>query len=132
MVESSIFLMKAQENLQAAQLCHDHGLHNACASRAYYGMFQAAAAILIARGFAFDSKKHLDHAQVQSLFANELINRRKIFQGRFKSYLYDAEFLRGVADYKTISISHTQAKRQMHKAKEFIDAIKKELHHDQS
>lgn len=126
-MEFAIFLTKAQENQEAAQLCLSHGLYNACAARAYYAMFQAAVAILLAQGFVFEPRKHLDHAQIQSLFANELINRRKVFQGKFKSYLYDAEFLRAIADYKAIPISQAQANRQMQKLREFIAAIQKEI-----
>ncbi|MCL4706872.1 HEPN domain-containing protein [bacterium] len=126
-MEFAVFLTKARENQEAAQLCRSHGLYNACAARAYYAMFQAAVAILLAQGFIFEHRKHLDHAQIQSLFANELINRRKIFQSKFRSYLYDASFLRAIADYKAISISQAQANRQMQKLQEFIAAIQQEI-----
>ena len=35
-------MAKAQESLQAAELCHKAGLYNSSVSRAYYAMFQAA------------------------------------------------------------------------------------------
>jgi uncharacterized protein (UPF0332 family) len=94
-------------------------------------MFHAAVAILLAHGFKFEQKKHLDHSKVLSAFANEFINRKKVFKNKFRSYLYDAELLRGIADYKTIPISQKQTKRQLNKAVEFLDNINKEIHDDQ-
>jgi len=128
-VEAFLFLSKALENLSAAQLCQQNSLYNACANRAYFAMFQAAVAILLSKGFSFDPKKHFDHAQIQSLFANELIHRRKILQNKFKSYLQEAEAVRGKADYSIAAISQNKAKRQLGKAEEFIEVLRKEISH---
>ena len=42
---------RAQESLQAAQLCLQTGLVNSAVSRAYYAMFQAAQVALEQAGF---------------------------------------------------------------------------------
>jgi uncharacterized protein (UPF0332 family) len=91
-------------------------------------MLQAAISILFAKGFK-PIQTHCDHKRVQSMFADELINRRKIMQSKFRSYLSDGQSVRAIADYETEMISQTKAGRHMRKAKEFIDAIKMEIQH---
>lgn len=63
MHDFSVFWMKADENLKATQLCFENGLYNACANRAYYAMYHAAIAILIAIGFP-PTQKQIDHSWV--------------------------------------------------------------------
>jgi len=126
MLDFSSFWIKADENLKAAQLCFDSGFYNACANRAYYSVFHAAVAILIAKGFP-PTQKHIDHGWVQSNFVGELINRRKILQSKFKSYLQDAQMIRNDSDYKILLISQKIAKRQLSKSIELFTAIKEEI-----
>ncbi len=90
------FLNKTKENLTAAQVCFENGLFNACANRAYYAALQAAIAALAHKGIRRDK---IDHGQVQADFSNELINRRKIYPAKLKSYLPDIQFVRNKADY---------------------------------
>lgn len=129
MYDFSIFWTKADENLKATQLCFDNGFYNACANRGYYSMYHAAIAILIARGFP-PTQKHIDHGWVQSVFARELINRKKIFQSKFRRYLFDSQIIRNDADYDEMSINKKTAKRQLNGCREFIDIIKQELRND--
>ena len=131
MLDFSSFWSKADENLKAAQLCFDNGFYNACANRGYYSMYHAAIAILIARGFP-PTQKHIDHGWVQSVFARELINRKKIFQGKVRRYLFDSQEVRNDADYKNIMISKKTANRQLLKSTEFISVIKVEVEHAKS
>jgi len=126
MYDYSVFWTKASENLKATQLCFDNGLYNACANRAYYAMYHAAIAILIAKGFP-PTQKQIDHGWVQSTFARELINRRKIMPNALKAYLSDAQIFRNNADYRDIMISQKTANRQVRKSQEFIDKIEMEL-----
>ena len=126
MLDFSSFWNKADENLKAAQLCFDNGFYNACANRAYYCMFHAAIAILIIKEFP-PTQKHIDHGWVQSNFVGELINRRKILQSKFKSYLQDAQMVRNDADYKILLISKKVAKRQLSKSIELLAAVKEEI-----
>ncbi len=128
-MEAAIFFTKSEENLTAAQLCLQNGLFNASANRAYYAMFQAAVAILLTRGITFDPKQHLDHALIRSLFSNEFIHRKKVFQRKYASSLYDALALRILADYQTTTISARKARQLLLRAEEFIHIIKAEFGH---
>ncbi len=128
-MEIYAFFTKVEENLSAARLCHANGLFNASANRAYYAMLQAAIALLWKKGFEFDPRKHFNHAQIQSLFAGELIHRRKVIAGKFKSYLPDAQTTRGIADYEAVLVSQKRSLGQMTKASEFITALKREIYH---
>jgi len=118
------FLNKAKENLTAAQVCFDNGLFNACANRAYYSALQAAIAALAHRGIKRDK---IDHGQVQADFSSELINRRKIYPSKFKSYLPDIQFVRNQADYSGENVSKQRAAKRLSMTYEFTDFIKKEL-----
>jgi len=131
MYDFSVFWTKASENLKAAQLCFDNGFYNACANRAYYAMYHAAIAILIEKGF-HPTQKQIDHGWVQSVFARELINRQKVFQGKFRRYLLDSQEVRNDADYKNIMVSKKTANRQLLKSTEFISAITVEVKNAES
>ncbi len=53
-----VFLKKSEESLNAAQSCFEQEYYNSCVNRAYYAMFQAAAAALFKSGsiyFFFES-----------------------------------------------------------------------------
>lgn len=117
------FFDKAEENLRAAQICFDSGLYNACANRAYYAALHAAVAALAHRGIKRDK---IDHGQVQADFSGELINRRKIYPAKMKSYLYDMQLVRNKADYSQDNITQQRAGRWFAKIKELIGLIKKE------
>jgi uncharacterized protein (UPF0332 family) len=79
-----IFFEKAEQSLQSAQILFENGCYDDSASRAYYAAFQAAIAALAKFGFTNDDN---DHKWVQSLFARELIHRKKVFPGKFAPYL---------------------------------------------
>lgn len=128
-MEATTFFTKSEENLTAARLCFESGLFNAGANRAYYAIFQAAVAILMKRGFALEQSKHIEHTKVQSLFANELIHRKKVLGNRFKTCLPNAQTLRNVADYRAVEIGQRKSRNQLLQAEEFINAIKKEFNH---
>ncbi len=126
-MEAAVFFTKSEENLTAARLCLQNGLCNASANRAYYAMFQAAATLLMERGIDLSGRKQLDHAPLQSLFANELIHRRKILNSKFKSYLPDAQTIRNAADYQAVVVSKKKANRLLAQAEEFVKAINEVL-----
>ncbi len=117
-------LSKAKENLGAAQNCIDNGFYNACANRTYYAAFQAAIAALADKGIRSDKNSH---TWVQAAFSEELIRKRKIYPGKLKSYLMNMQIVRNQADYTRKQISKKIASRQVTKAKEFVEAIMKEL-----
>ncbi len=117
-------LYKAKENLAAAQVCFDNGLFNACANRAYYSALQAAVAALAHRGIKRDK---IDHGQVQADFSSELINRRKIYPAKLKSYLPDIQFVRNKADYTDQNVGKKTVSQLLLKVKEIYGLIEKEI-----
>jgi uncharacterized protein (UPF0332 family) len=118
------FLNKAEENLTAAQICFDNGLYNACANRAYYAALHAAIAALAHRGIRRDK---IDHGQVQADFSNELINRRKIYPAKLKSYLPDIQFVRNKADYTDGNVGRKVVSQLLSKVREMSGLIEKEV-----
>jgi len=127
-MDHQAWISKAIENLAAAQLCFDHGYFNACANRLYYAMFHAAVATLVKNGILPPSDE-VGHYWVQNNFSGQLIHRRKIFSGKFKSYLSDIYWVRVRADYKTGFVSKKVASQELKKANEFINLINSELSH---
>ncbi len=120
LIVSQEFLQKAEENLQAAHLLLENGLYNAATNRAYYAAFQEA--VFALESFGVQSGT-LTHISVQALFNGELVNRRKIFPARVRSFLVELQYNRNKADYETTHISKTVAARQFAKAKEFVKMI---------
>lgn len=118
------FLTKARENLQAAEILFEHRLYNAAVNRAYYAAFQAAIAALADQGIVIERQSH---AAIQANFATELIQRRKRYAGHFRAYLMGLQSVRDDADYKLQSVSSRVTRRQLTKAKEFVEAIVREL-----
>ena len=69
-------MAKAEESLNAAELCYAQGFYNSSTNRAYYAMFQAAQVALETAGFM---RPEWSHAGLHATFANELTRRRKQF-----------------------------------------------------
>lgn len=117
------FTAKAMENLEAAELLCDHGMYNACANRTYYAALHAAVAALAHAGLEIG---RIRHEAIQSQFNRELIHRRKVYPSRMKSDLLILQAARDDADYRTKAVSKKLAVRQLGRAKQYIEAIRKE------
>ncbi len=128
-MEYKIFLNKARENFAAADICLQHGYHNASANRAYYAMFQAAIAVLIHKGFALPPDK-IGHDWVQATFARGLTKQQKVFPRTFAAYLPDAQEIRNRADYSFAEVSKALCNSQFTKTKSFLEAVLKEFPHE--
>jgi uncharacterized protein (UPF0332 family) len=116
------FWEKAQENLKAAEVLFEQRLYNASANRSYYAALQAAITALAEIGITTD---RISHEAAQATFATELIHRRKRYASHLKSYLITLHAVRNDADYGVTSISKKVAARQLKKAREFIEEIRK-------
>jgi len=92
-------------------------------------MFQAGVAALIKNGFALPDKK-IGHDWLQASFSEQLIQRRKIFSAKFRSFLPAAYRARALADYEPSSISKKIANSELKNAKEFVHAINLEVSND--
>lgn len=118
------FFAKAKENLRASQILFDNDLFNASVNRAYYAAYQAAIAGLANIGITNPKN---DHKWVQATFNRELINRRKKYPSKFRSYLVDMQTNRNQADYTEEFLGKKLAKQQFRNAKEFVKTIEKGL-----
>ncbi len=124
----SVFSEKADENLNAAILCFKKEYYNSCVNRAYYAMFQIAAAILFKSGHRPKSKK-IGHDWVQAEFTRLFVRRRKQFP-HLKNFLNEVQKLRDTADYSFEKISKKKARRVLEKAKTFVGQVSEEVTDD--
>jgi uncharacterized protein (UPF0332 family) len=113
-----LFKNKALENIKIAEIAFDNDCFNASANRAYYSAFHAAIAAIYSIGI----QPNIDHKVIQSLFAENFCNRRKIVPSKYKSYLKDMQHIRSNADYRN-GASKKDAKEQLKFAKEFVELI---------
>ena len=116
-------LCRAQESLQAAELCERQGFVNSAASRAYYAMFQAAQVALETAGF---TGREWSHAGLQATFTSELVHRRKMYRAVFRDYLTAGLRVRNAADYSDAGISAKMTRRLLHRAAAFLSVVEKE------
>ncbi len=108
--------------MRAAEICLEAGLVNSAASRAYYAMFQAAQVALARVGF---SRETWSHAALQATFARELINRRKLLPGTFKSDLSSGLVVRQSADYGPVGVGSKTAERLVRRATLFVGGVQR-------
>ena len=113
-------LERAQESLQAAELCLQAGWVNSAVSRAYYAMFQAAQVALEMAGF---TRMVWSHPGLQATFTTELIHRRKVYPATFRDYLASGLVVRQAADYGRAGVSQKIAQRMVRRAAMFVDAV---------
>jgi len=115
--EVEALLKKARENHEAAVLLHRNGFSEISASRAYYAMFYAAEALLLAHGLTFSS-----HAAVIAAYGREFA-KTKALDVHFHRYLIDAEDLRHSGDYGSgPTVTTDQVNQALQWAQEFIAA----------
>ncbi len=112
------FIQLAKENIFAAELLFENNLFNASSNRAYYSAFHIAIAAIYASGIT----PEVNHRTVQTLFAENYCNRKKVFPSKYKGYLKDMQHIRSNADYRN-GVSKKEAKQQLKYAKEFFNLI---------
>ena len=119
----TIFRAKANENIQAAEILFANDMYNASANRSYYAALHAAVAALEREGFHVE---RIEHDKVQAKLNTELIHRRKLVLGRFRSDLLDLQAVRDIADYASRGVSKKVAQRQLNRAREYVAALQQE------
>jgi len=122
-----VALERAQESLQAAQLCLREGLINSAASRAYYAIFQAAQ---VAMAIAGSPQDEWSHQGLQASFARELTHQRKVYPTAFREYLSYGFGVRRAADYGISGVSRKIAQRLVNRAASFIAAVEEKKRHE--
>ena len=120
--EVQALLTKGRESRQAAQLLEREGYHDFAVSRAYYALFYAAEALLLARGLSFSS-----HAAVIAAFGREFA-KPGVLDAKFHRWLIDAQDFRSLGDYGIGSkITAKQVGDLLDWAAEFLAAAEKLL-----
>jgi len=113
-------LRRAEQSIQAAGELAGGGYFDFAASRAYYGAFYAATAVLLHEGFEF--KKH---SGVIAAIHQKFVKTGKLDKklGRDLNWLFE---LRDVGDYGvTLHIQQQDAEKAIEAAEVFLGAIKR-------
>ena len=113
---------KGKEKLGAAKALLREGFIDDAISRAYYCMFHAPSAVLLAEGITVDS-----HSALKTMFGLRLIKTEKIDQkyGRWLNRLKDD---RENGDYDIFtSFKHEDAQESINEAEDFIKEMERYL-----
>ena len=117
--EVAASLERAEQSIQAAQALADEGWYDFAASRAYYGAFYAASAVLLNDGL--DLSKH---SGVIATIHQRFVKTGKLGkeQGRSLNWLFE---VRNVGDYGvTAHVSGQETEQAIRAAQGFLQAIK--------
>lgn len=120
-MSEELFLGKAQEALKSAKLSLENGCPNSTANRAYYAVFHAARAALVAAGECVPERPW-SHDALQAAFAN-LIHRRKLYPSSLRGSASRLLQHRELADYGMSVVSLKAAKDAVREAEEFVSRV---------
>lgn len=105
----------ARETLQEAEHLLTQGLPRGAGSRAYYAMFHAAVAMVLAEG-----EKYERHGQTIGAFGRLFVRTGRV-RAKFNSYLKAGFKSREIADYgPLVAISMERATEMAQEAREFV------------
>ncbi|MFM2450131.1 MAG: hypothetical protein RIS44_2581 [Pseudomonadota bacterium] len=115
-------MAKAIQAVASARVLLDTGDTDGACNRAYYAMFDAARAALLA--FGHDTGK--THKGVLSAFSDRFIKSGRLDKemGRL---LKHAEAFRYVADYEGAAVEHSDAQTMVVQAETFVAAMRAEF-----
>ncbi len=116
------YLDKAERALQAARLLYDAGEIEGVCNRAYYAMYDAAHAALLAEKIS-EYKVTKTHSGLIAAFGLHMVSTGKISR-EFGRAFNEVEQLRLLADYTGEEITTEQAYQALKKAEAFVSAIK--------
>ena len=118
------FLEKANESLAGAASEFSNGRYNNSANRCYYACFQAAIAALMQASIRpSDERTGWGHDFVQAQFVRQFISQRKVYPAAYRDVLSRAFILRRAADYRADHVPEVQARRNLRRVTEFVEAI---------
>jgi uncharacterized protein (UPF0332 family) len=116
--------LKALNAAEAAELLFEAGSFDAACNRAYYGMFNAARALLMERGLDPDKSKR--HATVISLFSLQFV-RHGPFDPADGRALAETGRARNVADYGSETVGAEAAVDVMAALRRFMANAQREI-----
>lgn len=117
------FDTKAQEAIDSATLLLKRGWTNSAANRAYYDVFHAARAALIAAGIS-GPERAWSHKALQAAFS-QLVRQRKAYPAHMASTLNYNREVREIADYQSQVVSLRSADAAVRRGQEFVGHIVK-------
>jgi uncharacterized protein (UPF0332 family) len=121
--DSLVDSQKAERTLSAAALLLDSGdTEGACNNRAYYAMYYAAQAVLLAAGIAQPENGYKSHQGLIGAFGKHLVLSGQIDQSLGRS-INKVQRLRQLADYVGDPPSLEDATLAVAEAKTFVAAI---------
>ena len=120
MTESE-YRLKAERSLAAARLLLENGFTDAASSRAYYAMFDAARAALIATKAPVAAEVARTHGGLIAAFARYIV-RPGLVPRDIARTLAQAQHLRLIADYTGEAVSASDAAMVINWAAAFIEA----------
>jgi uncharacterized protein (UPF0332 family) len=119
------YLAKAERALRAAQLLSQAGEIEGACNRAYYAMYDAAHAALLAQN-RVDYKTTKTHSGLIAAFGLQFVSTDKISRELGRAF-NEVEQLRLLADYTGEEITSEQVSSAIKKAEAFVTAIQKML-----
>lgn len=119
-------MVKAERACLSARALLDLGDVNGACNRAYYAMFDAARAALLASGAPVRPDIGKTHSGLITAFSEHLIKNGQVPKemGRL---LKRAEEIRLVADYKDDSVELTDAQEMVEQSEVFVSALRAEF-----
>lgn len=119
-------MAKAERACSSARALLDLGDVDGACNRAYYAMFDAARAALLASGAPVRTDIGKTHSGLITAFSEHLIKNGPVSKemGRL---LKRAEEIRLVADYKDDSVELTDAQEMVEQAEVFVSALRAEF-----
>ncbi|MFG3228243.1 HEPN domain-containing protein [Kitasatospora sp. NPDC048194] len=117
------YLFKAQQSLLGAGSEFANARYNNCANRSYYACFQAAIYALLKHKIVITLPHKWKHEYVKSQFVLQFIERRKVYNSRFRNSLENLAARRETADYEVGLITEAQARRYLDVARDFLAEV---------
>ena len=102
----------------------ENGFTDEAGSRAYYAMFDAARAALIALDAPVEAEAARTHSGLRSAFARYVVKPGLVHRETGRTFA-QAQHLRLIADYKGEPVGATDAARAIEWAAAFIEALRK-------
>lgn len=115
-------MAKARQAAVSARVLLDTGDADGACNRAYYAMFDAARAALLASGAPVEPEIARTHSGLISAFSLHLVKTRRVPVELGKA-LNKVEDLRLMADYKGDPIENEEAGWAVHQAETFVHAM---------
>jgi uncharacterized protein (UPF0332 family) len=122
MTAAQALLEKAARSIHAAKTLLDKGDPDFAVSRAYYGMFYAAEAVLLSKGFRFQR-----HGSVHAAFGEHFV-KTGLLDAKLHRWLLDAFDQRILGDYGTeAAMTVEDAKQVIDHGRAFVDEVRQYL-----